>query len=134
MIPPGGIRQQAAARRAIVGPTGYTPIRMDPLDHLGTHLDGHRCSVCDAAVPAERVKLLAWREDLRFLQLDCASCLSTTLGFAMTSQSGDDGHPAPAAPVSSDDVLDMHELLATWRGDLTGLLSGAERGRVESSR
>jgi hypothetical protein len=107
---------------------------MDPLDHLGTRLDGHRCTVCDAAVPADRVKLLAWREDLCFLQLDCGDCLSTTLGFVMASQSETDGRPAPAAPISSDDVLDMHQLLATWRGDLTGLLSGDERGRVESSR
>lgn len=107
---------------------------MDPLDHLGTRLDGHQCTVCDAAVPADRVKLLAWREDLCFLQLDCADCMSTTLGFVMASQSETEEHPVPAAPISSDDVLDMHQLLATWRGDLTGLLSGDERGRVESSR
>ena len=118
----------------MVGPTGYTPIRMDPLDHLGTRLDGQQCTVCDAAVPADRVKLLAWREDLAFLQLDCGDCLSTTLGFVMVSPPGDGDRPAPAAPISSDDVLDMHQLLATWRGDLTGLLSGEERGRVESSR
>ena len=107
---------------------------MDPLDHLGTHLDGHRCSVCDATLSADRVKLLAWRDDLAFLELDCGDCLSTTLGFVMVSQERDVVHPAPPAPISGDDVLDMHELLATWRGDLTGLLSGEERGRVESSR
>jgi hypothetical protein len=134
MIPPGGITGQAGPRRASSGPNGYTPFRMDPLDHLGTRLDGHRCSVCDAAVPADRVRLLAWREDLAFLELDCGDCLSTTLGFEMVSQALAEGHPAPRAPISSDDVLDMHQLLATWRGDLTGLLSGEERGRVESSR
>jgi hypothetical protein len=118
----------------MVPANGYTPIRMDPLDHLGTRLDGQRCTVCDAAVPVDRVKLLAWREDLAFLELRCADCLSTTLGFVMASQAGADGHPAPAAPISSDDVLDMHQLLATWHGDLTGLLSGSARRRVESSR
>ena len=107
---------------------------MDPLDHLGTRLDGHCCSVCDASVPAERVKLLAWRDDLAFLELDCGTCLSTTLGFVMVSQAESADQLAPAAPISSDDVLDMHELLAAWRGDLTGLLAGEERGRVESSR
>ncbi|HET7182568.1 MAG TPA: hypothetical protein VFI15_10085 [Candidatus Limnocylindrales bacterium] len=107
---------------------------MDPLDHLGTRLDGHRCSVCDAAVPVDRIKLLAWREDLAFLQIDCGDCLSSTLGFAMSSQADDEGRPAPGAPISSDDVLDMHQLLATWHGDLTGLLSGSDRRRVESSR
>lgn len=107
---------------------------MDPLDHLGTRLDGHRCSVCDAAVPVDRIKLLAWREDLAFLQIDCGDCLSSTLGFAMSSQADDEVRPAPGAPISSDDVLDMHQLLATWHGDLTGLLSGSDRRRVESSR
>lgn len=80
------------------------------------------------------MKLLAWRDDLAFLELDCGDCLSTTLGFVMVSQAGTAEHPAPAAPISSDDVLDMHQLLATWRGDLTGLLTGEARGRVESSR
>jgi hypothetical protein len=107
---------------------------MDPLDHLGTRLDGHRCSVCDASVSADRVKLLAWRDDLAFLELHCGDCLSTTLGFVMVPQAGAAEHQAPAAPISSDDVLDMHQLLATWRGDLTGLLTGEARGRVESSR
>ena len=107
---------------------------MDPLDHLTRHLDGHRCSVCDAAVPAERVRLLAWREDLWFLQLDCGTCLSTTLGFGGGPHGGAADHAGQAAPISTDDVLDMHQLLATWRGDLTGLLSGEDHGRVESSR
>lgn len=119
---------------AIGPPTGYTPGRMDPLDHLGTRFDGHRCSVCDASVPADRVKLLAWRDDLAFLELDCGDCLSTTLGFVMVSQADLADHPAQAAPITTDDVLDMHQLLAAWRGDLTGLLTGDERGRVESSR
>jgi hypothetical protein len=47
---------------------------------------------------------------------------------------GTPGDLPAAAPVSSDDVLDMHELLATWRGDLAGLLSPGGRDRAESSR
>jgi hypothetical protein len=107
---------------------------MDPLDHLLALSDGHRCTVCDERVPVDRVKLLAWRDDLAFLQLDCTACLSTTLGFVVA---GDGGGPAPeqgAAPISSDDVLDMHQLLAGWRGDLTGLLAQADRGRAAPSR
>jgi hypothetical protein len=42
--------------------------------------------------------------------------------------------PDESPPISSDDVLDMHELLSTWRGDLTGLLPREDRGRVESGR
>jgi hypothetical protein len=32
-----------------------------------------------------------------------------------------------AAPISSDDVLDMHEFLARWDGDLAAALRIAER-------
>jgi hypothetical protein len=107
---------------------------MDPLDHRLALSDGHRCSVCDERVPSERVKLLAWREDLAFLQFDCGSCLSTTLGFVLAGR-GDEPVPARSPnPISSDDLLDMHQLLATWRGDLAGLLAGDDRGRAESGR
>jgi hypothetical protein len=107
---------------------------MDPLDHLFALPDGHRCTVCDERVPAARVKLLAWRDDLAFLQLDCAACLSTTLGFVLDGRSEEPVELPRANPISSDDVLDMHQLLATWRGDLTGLLTRDDRGRAELSR
>ncbi len=107
---------------------------MDPLDHLLALPDGHRCTVCEERVPVERVKLLAWRDDLAFLQLDCSACLSTTLGFVLAGRSEEPLEPPQAEPITSDDVLDMHQLLATWRGDLSGLLARDARGRAESSR
>jgi hypothetical protein len=107
---------------------------MDPLDHLRALPDGLRCTVCEERVPAGRLKVLAWRDDLAFLQLDCARCLSTTLGFVLNGRGDEPADPPRAAPISSDDVLDMHQLLATWRGDLTGLLTRDDRGRAESSR
>jgi phage FluMu protein Com len=112
---------------------------MDPLDHLLALPDGLRCTVCDERVPATRIRLLARRDDLAFLQIDCPSCASATLGFVHGGRT--DG-PAPLddpplderPPIDADDVLDMHQLLATWRGDLTGLLASDDRGRAESSR
>ena len=107
---------------------------MDPLDHLLALPDGLRCTVCDERVPATRVRLRAWRDDLAFLQIDCDACASTTLGFIVGGVS-EDPEPAPQRdPISSDDVLDMHQFLATWRGDLVGLLGSDGRGRAESSR
>jgi hypothetical protein len=117
---------------------------MDPLDHLLALPDGLRCTVCDERVPATGVRLLAWRDDLAFLQIDCRGCASTTLGFVLGGQtderavvdSGSVGGRAArgGAPISGDDVLDMHELLAAWRGDLAGLLGPEDHGRAESSR
>jgi hypothetical protein len=107
---------------------------MDPLDHRVSLTDGHRCTVCDERVPIGRVKLLAWRDDLAFLQLDCGACMSSTLGFVLAGV-GDEPVPTPRPdPITSDDVLDMHQLLATWRGDLAGLLASDRRGRAESGR
>lgn len=95
---------------------------MDPLDHLIALPDGLRCSVCDERVPVTQIRLLARRDDLAFLEIDCGACLSTTLGFVLGGQSDDAAMRLEAPPVSSDDVLDMHQLLASWRGDLAGLL------------
>ena len=107
---------------------------MDPLDHLLALTDGHRCTVCDERVPVDRVKLLAWRDDLAFLQLACTACLSTTLGFVVAG-AGDEPSPMRGAdPISSDDVLDMHQLLAAWRGDLAGLLAQPDPGSADPSR
>jgi hypothetical protein len=106
---------------------------MDPLDHRLALPDGLRCTVCDERVPADRLRLLAWRDDLVFLQIDCGGCLSTTLGFVVGGAT-DDGPVQPEhPPISSDDVLDMHQFLATWRGDLSALL-GSDRGRLEPRR
>ena len=107
---------------------------MDPLDHLLALPDGLRCTVCEERVPATRIRLLALRDDLAFLQLDCSACASSTLGFVL---GGRTDAPAPVhdgPPISTDDVLDMHQLLATWRGDLAGLLGSDDRGRAETSR
>lgn len=134
MILPGGIADKPVRPGAVVGPTGYTRAWMDPLDHLRALPDGLRCTVCDERVPTAQVKLLAWRDDLAFLEIDCGSCLSTTLAFVIGGTADAPTAPPDGDPISADDVLDMHELLATWRGDLTGLLSQHRRGRAESSR
>lgn len=115
---------------------------MDPLDHLVALPDRLPCSVCDEPVPASRIRLLARRDDLAFLEIDCGACGSATLGFVVAG-AGEPTLESAGQPISADDVLDMHELLATWHGDLAGLLShdaGAggrttgDRGRAGSNR
>jgi hypothetical protein len=100
---------------------------MDPQDRLRFLLDGIACSVCEAAVAGDRIRLLARRDDLAFVEIACGSCASTTLGFVVGGE-GDRADAAATAdpgPISADDVLDMHLLLEAWRGDLRGLLDPA---------
>jgi hypothetical protein len=98
---------------------------MDPLDHGRADLDGLTCAVCDGPVPPGSVQLLAHRDELAFVQVDCTACRSTTLAFVL-----DDGASSESLslPVTGDDVLDMHLFLRGWHGDLHGLLAGDPRG------
>ena len=96
---------------------------MGPQDRLGALLDGMGCTVCDEHVPGHRIRVLARRDDLLFLQLDCPACGSTSLGFAADATNRPEADRlAGAAPVSSNDVLDMHVFLDSWAGDLDDLV------------
>ena len=100
----------------------YTQPRMDPQDRLQSLLDGIACSVCEASVSGDRIRLLARREDLAFVEIACSGCGSTTLGFVVDGDTVDSA-PAFTGPVTADDVLDMHATLEAWQGDLRSLLA-----------
>ena len=107
---------------------------MDPLDHLLALPDGLDCTVCDQRVPATRIRTLARRDDLTFIEIDCEACASSTLGFLLAGQADAPAIQHDGDPITGDDVLDMHELLASWRGDLAGLLSRVAHPRAEPGR
>ena len=115
-------------------PTEYTRAWMDPLDHLLALPDGLRCTVCDERVPVTRIRTLAQRDDLTFIEIDCEACASSTLGFVLAGRTEEPAPVADGDPISSDDVLDMHELLASWRGGLSDLLARDGHGRAEPGR
>ena len=90
------------------------------------------CTVCEEHVPAERIRLLARRDDLLFLQVACPACGSTSLGFVADEPVTSEAERlADGIPVTSDDVLDMHAFLASWTGDLGALVRpvGGQRAR-----
>lgn len=98
---------------------------MDSRDRPTPPADDVACSVCREPVAPEATRLLARRDDLLFLEVSCAACASVTLGFVFAA---DDVHVpdvvrlAGAPTLTADDVLDMHEHLAAWQGDLRSLL------------
>jgi hypothetical protein len=101
---------------------------MEPRDQLRLLTDGVGCSVCDTVVPPDRIRLLAHRDDLAFVEIDCADCRSTTLGFVVAGALPPEAvRFADAPPIGADDVLEVHELLESWQGDLRGLLEGRRR-------
>jgi hypothetical protein len=113
---------------------------MDPRDGLHSFAGGVDCAACGRPVPLERIRILARREDISFVEIDCPSCRSESLGIVIagvTDLESSGGRPAygeflptdderfhEALPIGSDDVHRVRELLTA--GDLSVLV-----GRVD---
>jgi predicted RNA-binding Zn-ribbon protein involved in translation (DUF1610 family) len=118
---------------------------MDGPDWLRTQLTSFTCPACGHRYRSTRIRLLAERDGLFFVDLDCTLCGSHTV--AIVTVELDDGEPqiadlsdlgqppvhldeplpAGAAPVTPDDVLEMHQFLARFEGDVERLFRAASR-------
>lgn len=101
---------------------------MDPLDHVRAGLDGLACAVCEGPVPSASIELLAYRDALAFVQVECPACRSSTLAFLLDGDAGSAPRPSTDAVMSSDDVLDMHLFLRDWQGGTSALMGGNTSG------
>jgi hypothetical protein len=122
---------------------------MDPRDRPRPLPDGARCTACGASVPTGRIRILARRDDVSFVQLACDACGSAALGLLISSATlggapildvsaeeaawsifqGRRGAP----PITDADVEAVRSHLATWHGDLSGWLAALERGDPRGS-
>ena len=120
---------------------------MDSPEWLRTQLTTFNCPACGRRYRGSRMRLLAEREGLFFVDLDCSRCGSHTVAvitveideseitIEVSDVVGEEeiehlGEPLPigAAQVTADDVLEMHEFLNGFKGSLGALLAkdGAE--------
>jgi len=122
---------------------------MDSPDWLRTQLTSFTCPACGRRYRGSRIKLLAEREGLFFVDLDCSRCGSHTVAIVTVELDeaelsiidasdielavdlepehlGED-LPAAASLVTADDVLEVHELLAGFDGDIQALLAPTSR-------
>ncbi len=118
---------------------------MDGPDWLRTQLTSFTCPACGRRYRGSKIRLLAERDGLFFVDLDCARCGSHTVAivtvevddtnFSITDVSDvslsvdaladfiDEGMPVGTEPVTADDVLEMHLHLAAFSGDVSQLLA-----------
>ncbi len=117
---------------------------MDGADWLRTQLTSFGCAACGEPYETGRIRLLAERDGLYFVDLACASCASQAVAIVTIELDEDDIPQADAgdliqivtdpvripvrAPIDADDVLDMHGMLAAFQGDATALLARLDGG------
>jgi hypothetical protein len=123
---------------------------MDSPDWLRTQLTSFTCPACGRRYRGSRIKLLAERDGLFFVDLDCSRCGSHTVAIvtveldeaelsivdisdielAVDLEPDHLGEELPqgTTPVTADDLLDMHELLVGFEGDVHALLAAGRSG------
>lgn len=120
---------------------------MESFDRLRAILAATHCTLCGRPIDPARIRILAEREGLTFVELPCLRCGIVALGL-VTFVEGDGDRPrrrygeftaadearfADRPPIGADDVLAAHEFLADWRGDLRGLLEAEAGDSAEGS-
>jgi hypothetical protein len=109
---------------------------MDGSEWLKTQLTSFGCAACGQPYESGRIRLLAERDGLYFVDLGCSHCGTQAVAI-VTIQSDDDDEPridagehaavtlttAPLPdPISADDVLSVHQLLDGFAGGIEELL------------
>jgi hypothetical protein len=107
---------------------------MDPRDDQDSLAVGVDCAACGSFVPTDRIRVLARRDDISFVEIDCPACRSESLGIVIAgddaaSPYGEFGPPdkerfREALPIGIDDIHLVQDLLA--RGGLAALVGRHE--------
>jgi hypothetical protein len=111
-------------------------------DWLQAQLRSFTCPACSRSYDGSPMRLLAERDGLYFLDLDCETCGSRTVAIVTVELDDAEGSiadlsivpqrlppadqpPAGATVVSADDVIDMHDFLRQFEGNINHLLGAA---------
>lgn len=109
---------------------------MDGSEWLKTQLTSFGCAACGQPYESGKIRLLAEREGLFFVDLGCSHCGTQAVAIVTIATDEDDelridaGEHASVAltampvadPVSADDVLAVHKLLDGFAGSINDLL------------
>jgi len=113
---------------------------MDAAAWIRSRLVGFTCAACGRAYRRDHIRVLAQREALFFVALDCGACATESvailsleagtstnrLGLAVRDHATEPTRARDAEPlVGAADVLAMHEFLRRFDGDFHGLFGNS---------
>jgi len=89
-----------------------------------------RCVSCGARYDKNSVKVLGNKDEYWFVQVICPSCGTQGLGVAIVRTVEPAGAAGAETPsISTDEVLDAHDLLKRYTGDVEGLFVAASSAK-----
>jgi hypothetical protein len=119
---------------------------MDGADWLRTQLTSFGCAACGQAYETGRIRVLAERDGLFFVDLACSHCGTQAVAIVTIQLDENEVPQADAGelasldqgprslPVSADDVLQIHAFLDGFEGDIDQLLERLDRGAASEAR
>lgn len=109
---------------------------MDAESWLTSELASFACAACGLAYGQGHIELIAQREELFFVDLSCDHCGSQAVAIVTIQLEGESAdmqagelvraeiaHEGGGGPISADDVLDAHQLLTGFSGDVHQLMA-----------
>lgn len=107
---------------------------MDGAEWIRGQMGHLACAACGRPYRRQRIRVLAQREALFFVDLACAECGSEAVAIVSIEGEGSEGRSlelgdvGEGTPVSAVDVLDMHRFLDGFDGDFRRLFEpGGDR-------
>jgi hypothetical protein len=119
---------------------------MNGPEWLHSQLTSFSCPACRRHYQHGSIRLLAERDGLFFVDLDCPACRSRSVAIItvgtddaesliaevpMAYELAEAIEPRPTdgveRPISADDVLEMHQFLASFRGDVGQMFRASAR-------
>lgn len=100
----------------------------------------YNCPACARNLESCEVKMLKQAESHLTVEVTCARCHVTFIVVLAVQYNGDDIEEAAAveetvqvgrsdtAPISHDEILDVHDMLRDFKGSFTDLLHGKDPG------
>lgn len=122
---------------------------MNILRFLRDQAKGYDCNVCGQNHSKSDIRVLGRLESAWIVRVTCSRCQTSFKllvvvdeALAAVARAGSKAEPTPARstrerrrpPVSTDEVLDAHEFLHAYRGDLKSLFRRQQRATPVSAR